>query len=230
MGECSGAFIAFSVAKAKHAIAVAEAGRPRQGPVPGARSRIRRCGLSGRSGSSPPGTADCRSASKRVRRVYGLYRQVRELGHDCLVVAPALIPKRAGERVKTNRRDAVTLARLHRAGELTGVWVPTRCMKRFATSSGRARRRWRTCAANASSCSPSCFARAGSNKSHRWTRRGFGDAFRVSVIALLRFDIRPDVFGRHKSDLVCLASKHPTQMMRTAARLHCYHTGAQLGH
>jgi transposase len=41
-----------------------------------------------------------------------------------MVVAPALIPKRPGERVKTNRRDAVTLARLHRAGELTGVWVP----------------------------------------------------------------------------------------------------------
>lgn len=55
---------------------------------------------------------------------YGLYRQIRELGHDCMVVAPALIPQRPGERVKTNRRDAVTLARLHRAGELTGVWVP----------------------------------------------------------------------------------------------------------
>src|SRR5215204_4376295 len=55
---------------------------------------------------------------------YGLCRQVRDLGHDCMVVAPALIPKRPGERVKTNRRDAVTLARLHRAGELTGVWVP----------------------------------------------------------------------------------------------------------
>ena len=40
------------------------------------------------------------------------------------MIAPALIPKRPGERVKTNRRDAVTLARLHRAGELTGVWVP----------------------------------------------------------------------------------------------------------
>jgi transposase len=39
-------------------------------------------------------------------------------------VAPALIPKRAGERIKTNRRDAVTLARLHRAGELTGVSTP----------------------------------------------------------------------------------------------------------
>jgi transposase len=49
---------------------------------------------------------------------------MRDLGHDCMVIAPALIPKRAGERIKTNRRDAVTLARLHRAGELTGVWVP----------------------------------------------------------------------------------------------------------
>jgi len=55
---------------------------------------------------------------------YGLYRQVKALGHDCMVVAPALIPKRSGERIKTNRRDAVTLARLHRAGELTGVWAP----------------------------------------------------------------------------------------------------------
>ena len=41
-----------------------------------------------------------------------------------MVVAPALIPKRSGERIKTNRRDAVTLVRLHRAGELTGVWTP----------------------------------------------------------------------------------------------------------
>lgn len=41
-----------------------------------------------------------------------------------MVVAPALIPKRSVERIKTNRRNAVTLARLHRAGELTGVWVP----------------------------------------------------------------------------------------------------------
>jgi len=55
---------------------------------------------------------------------YGLYRQVKALGHDCAVVAPSLIPKKPGDRVKTNRRDAVTLARLHRAGELTSIWVP----------------------------------------------------------------------------------------------------------
>jgi transposase len=52
------------------------------------------------------------------------WRQVRALGHDCIVVAPSLVPKRPGERVKTNRRDAVTLARLLRAGDLTPVWVP----------------------------------------------------------------------------------------------------------
>lgn len=55
---------------------------------------------------------------------YELYRQIIELGHCCEVVAPSLIPKRPGDRVKTNRRDAVSLARLHRAGELTSVWVP----------------------------------------------------------------------------------------------------------
>ena len=55
---------------------------------------------------------------------YGLHRQITALGHDCAVVAPSLIPKRPGDRVKTNRRDAVSLARLHRAGELTAVWVP----------------------------------------------------------------------------------------------------------
>ena len=55
---------------------------------------------------------------------YDLYRQIMGLGHQCQVVAPSLIPKRPGDRVKTNRRDAVSLARLHRAGELTAVWVP----------------------------------------------------------------------------------------------------------
>ena len=55
---------------------------------------------------------------------YGLQRQISDLGHDCAVIAPSLIPKRPGERVKTNRRDALTLARLHRAGELTAIWVP----------------------------------------------------------------------------------------------------------
>src|SRR4051812_27691069 len=54
----------------------------------------------------------------------GLYRQITALGHDRTVVAPSLVPRRPGDRVKTNRRDALTLARLLRAGELTGGWVP----------------------------------------------------------------------------------------------------------
>ena len=123
MGEYSEAFVAFDVAKIKHAVAVAEGGRTgevrflgeienREGPIErtvkklaGRHGRLHFCFEAGPTG-------------------YGLYRQLRALGHDCMVVAPALIPKRPGERIKTNRRDAVTLARLHRAGELTGVWVP----------------------------------------------------------------------------------------------------------
>jgi transposase len=55
---------------------------------------------------------------------YGLYRLIKSLGHNCIVVAPSLIPKKTGDHVKTNRRDANNLARLLRAGELTAVWVP----------------------------------------------------------------------------------------------------------
>ena len=55
---------------------------------------------------------------------YGIQRRLSTRGHECVVVASSLIPKRAGDRVKTDRRDAASLARLHRAGELTAVWVP----------------------------------------------------------------------------------------------------------
>jgi len=55
---------------------------------------------------------------------YGLHRGLTAMGHECEVVAPSLIPRKAGERMKTDRRDALMLARLHRAGELTAVWVP----------------------------------------------------------------------------------------------------------
>jgi len=55
---------------------------------------------------------------------YGIQRRLSTRGHECVVVAPSLIPKRAGDRVKTDRRDAAGLAKLHRAGELTAVWVP----------------------------------------------------------------------------------------------------------
>ena len=123
MGKHSEVFVAFDVAKKKHAMAIAEGGRigevrflgdVENSPLPIERT-IRR--LAQRSDHLHV----CFEAGPTG---YGLHRQVKALGHDCMVVAPALIPKRAGERVKTNRRDAVTLARLHRAGELTGVWAP----------------------------------------------------------------------------------------------------------
>ena len=56
-----------------------------------------------------------------------LARRCAQLGIVCTVVAPSLIPIRAGERIKTDRRDARKLARLHRAGELTAVHVPDAC-------------------------------------------------------------------------------------------------------
>jgi transposase len=52
---------------------------------------------------------------------YGIQRQLTGMGHECAVVAPSLIPRKPGARIKTDRRDAINLAKLHRAGELTAV-------------------------------------------------------------------------------------------------------------
>ena len=82
---------------------------------------------------------------------YGLYGQLTAMGYECVVVAPSLIPRRPGLRIKTDRRDAVSLARLHRSGELTAVWVPgeeqeairdlVRCREDFKSAERRARQR-----------------------------------------------------------------------------------------
>jgi transposase len=56
---------------------------------------------------------------------YWLYRYLTQKGHHCWVVAPSLIPKKAGDHVKTDRHDAVQLARLRRSGDLTPVYVPS---------------------------------------------------------------------------------------------------------
>jgi transposase len=55
---------------------------------------------------------------------YDIYRHLKGKGFACQVIAPSHIPRRAGDRVKNDHRDAVTLARLARAGELTAIWVP----------------------------------------------------------------------------------------------------------
>ena len=82
---------------------------------------------------------------------YEIHRQIRKMGHDCMVVAPALIPRKPGLRIKTDRRDAISLARLFRAEELSPVWVPgpereairdlVRCRGDFKSAERRAKQR-----------------------------------------------------------------------------------------
>ena len=55
---------------------------------------------------------------------YVLYWQLAKLGIKCEVIAPTLVPVKAGDRVKTDRRDAEKLARSYRSDDLTAVWVP----------------------------------------------------------------------------------------------------------
>jgi transposase len=55
---------------------------------------------------------------------YGVHRALTQLGEDCMVVAPSMIPRQSGQRQKTDKRDAANLAVLHRGGLLTAVWVP----------------------------------------------------------------------------------------------------------
>lgn len=56
---------------------------------------------------------------------YDIYRSLTKQGFDCMIVAPSKIPRKSGDRIKTDRRDALNLARLHRSGDLTAVYVPT---------------------------------------------------------------------------------------------------------
>ena len=74
---------------------------------------------------------------------YWLYRYLTRKGLTCFVVAPSLIPRKPGDRVKTDKRDAVTLARLARSGDLTPVYVPDvpdEAIRDLARARGRAPR------------------------------------------------------------------------------------------
>ena len=123
MDDHSVAYVALDTSKLRNAVAIAEAGRD---------GEIR---YLGEIDNAPAATAKLarRFAKKHAALTfayeagptgYGLYRQIKSLGHDCIVVAPSLIPQKPGDRVKTNRRDALSLARQLRAGDLTAVWVP----------------------------------------------------------------------------------------------------------
>src|SRR3954451_9727441 len=123
MQQDSAVFVGLDTSKMKISVALAEEGRHGEvrflGDVDHTPEAVRR--LVGKLAGKYGRLLFCYEAGPTG---YGLQRQISALGHDCAVIAPSLIPKRPGERVKTNRRDAITLARLHRAGELTRIWVP----------------------------------------------------------------------------------------------------------
>lgn len=123
MSDHSETYVAFDTSKLRHAVAIAQAGRT---------GEVR---FLGEIEASEAATAKLvKKLAGKYRRLtfcyeagptgYELYRLIKQLGHDCLVAAPSLIPRKPGDHVKTNRRDAVSLAKLLRAGELTAVWVP----------------------------------------------------------------------------------------------------------
>lgn len=119
------AYIGLDVHKASISVAIAEAGRQApefRGEIPNEPQAIDKLvrQLSQRFAGQP-----LLFSYEAGPCGYGVYHQIQASGHDCEVVAPALIPRKAGDRVKTDRRDAQMLARLSRSGELTPVWVPT---------------------------------------------------------------------------------------------------------
>jgi transposase len=123
MTDDSIAYVGIDTAKLRNSVAIAEAGREGEirffGEIEN--TRVATAQMVGKLAKRYAKLTFCYEAGPTG---YGLYRQIKELGHDCLVVAPSLIPRRSGDRVKTNRRDALSLVRLLRADELTAVWVP----------------------------------------------------------------------------------------------------------
>ena len=117
------AFVAFDSAKEKHAVAIADDGRDGEvryvGEIANSPDTIKK--LVRRLSRQYEQLHFCYEAGPTG---YGLHRQLSDLGHVCDVVAPSMIPRRSGDRVKTNRRDAITLVKLLRAGELNAIWVP----------------------------------------------------------------------------------------------------------
>lgn len=116
-------FIGLDVSKASIAVGIAP-GDPKEavryfGAIkPDAESLRRLCRKLGRSGTE---LYFCFEAGPFG---YQLQRRLEGWGHRCDVIAPSLIPSRPGDRVKTDRRDALSLASLLRAGQLTAIWVP----------------------------------------------------------------------------------------------------------
>lgn len=123
MSDDTTVYVGLDVSKDKIAVGPAEAGRKGEvryyGEIANRADAVRK--LADRLAARHGRLCFCYEAGPTG---YGLYRQLCTLGHECLVVAPSLIPTRPGVQVKTDRRDAVVLASLLRAGELSAVWVP----------------------------------------------------------------------------------------------------------
>lgn len=115
-------YVGLDVSKEKIAVAIADEGRdePRYwGMIPNTPESIRK--LVKKLGEKE----NLRVCYEAGPTGYGLYRVFLSLGIECEVIAPSLIPKKPGERIKTDRRDSIKLAKLFRAGELTSIYVPT---------------------------------------------------------------------------------------------------------
>jgi transposase len=113
-------YVGLDVHKATITVSVAEVGPAEEvGTIPNDPSSVRK--LVGRLGG--PGV-QLVAAYEAGPTGYVLHRQLTGLGVDCVVVAPSLVPSRPGDRIKTDRRDSLKLARLLRSGDLTSVWVP----------------------------------------------------------------------------------------------------------
>src|SRR3974377_882569 len=118
-------FVAFDTSKLRNAVAVADGGRA---------SEVRFLGEIEKTAAAT--TQLVHKLEAKYQRMtfcyeagptgYELQRHIQGLGHECIIAAPSMIPKKPGDRVKTNRRDAVSLVKLLRAGDLTAVWVPHR--------------------------------------------------------------------------------------------------------
>lgn len=101
---------------------------------------------------------------------YELHRQLAGMSIRCEVIAPSLIPVRAGDRVKTDRRDAQKLARLYRAGELTAIGIPTPAQEALRDWSVVVKICAKRCA-SASNCSSFCCVTVASSPTARRTGR-----------------------------------------------------------